>query len=99
MFSKRRVNICLMVDIGLSSMLYHLHMMDLEIKVTDLEKNLYLSFWVKFLEAKHSSGKLRCPATALMYFYSIFNIVNSFSTVKIVYVLSILYKWKKCLQI
>ena len=39
------------------------HMNDLEVKVIDLEKKYMLKFWLKFLEAKRDSGKLRCPVT------------------------------------
>ena len=40
-------------------------MSDFEVKVTDLQK-IMVKFLVKVLEAKHSSGELRCPETALI---------------------------------
>ena len=36
------------------------------VKLIYVEKKLRYSFWLKILEAKHDSGKLCCPVTALI---------------------------------
>ena len=43
-----------------------LEMIDLEVKVADIEK-IMLKFLVKFLEAKHELGKLLIPMAALIH--------------------------------
>ena len=43
-----------------------IHKCDLESQ-TQKNKKICLSFWLKFLEAKHDSGKLRCLATARIF--------------------------------
>ena len=42
-----------------------INMNNFEVKVTDLEK-IYVKVLCYILEAKHNSGELRCPVTALI---------------------------------
>ena len=45
------------------------HMSDLDVKVTDLEKNYVKIFWLNFLEAKGNSGELLSILQQFLFIY------------------------------